>query len=179
MHDYKNAINFYIDSLNTFSQNINSSNIATYYEIASDFIEILYKLSFTELKKNTNLKSHLETFIERLIEDLKKYDDYILKQKLSNFKYMYSKVLKNSYLENKTEDPKDIYKSLEDALKLCKEVISKLRDLKYENLLKKEKEYLSEICLEIGKFYENIQPELEYAEKAYLEAYNNNIGNEK
>jgi hypothetical protein len=179
MHDYKNAINFYIDSLNTFSQNINSTNIAVYYEIASDFIDILYKLSFTELKKNTNIKSHLESFIERLIEDLKKYDDYILKQKLSNFKFMYSKVLKNSYLENKNEDPKEIYKNLEDSLKLRKEVISKLKDLKCDNLVKIEKEYLSEICLEIGKYYENIQPQLEYSEKAYLEAYNNNIRNEK
>ena len=179
MHDYKNAINFYIDSLNTFSQNVNANNIAVYYEIASDFIGILYKLSFTELKKNTNIKAHLETFIERLIDDLKKYDDYQLKQKLSNFKYMYSKVLKDTFLETKSGEAIEIYKNLEDALKLRKEVISKLRDLKNENLVNVEKEFLSDICLEIGRYYENIEPQLEFAEKAYLEAYNNNMQNEK
>ena len=172
-HDYKNALNYYIDSLNKFSENINNNNIVTYYEIASDFISILYKLSFTELNKNTNIKTHLETFIEKLTEDLKKHDDYQLKQKLAGFKYMFSKVLKKIHDECKNINTQEIYKNLEDALKLTKEVVSKIRDMKNEILVNKEKEFLSEICLEIGRYYEYIEPQLDFAEKAYLESYNN------
>lgn len=178
-HDYKNALNYYIDSLNKFSENLTSNNIVVYYEIASDFIAILYQLSYTELNKNTNIRTHLEGFIDKLSEDLKKYDDYQLKQKLANFKFMFSKVLKKIYLENKSVDQNEIYKNLEDALKLTKEVLSKLRDLKNESSINTEKEFLSEICLEIGRYYENIEPQLDFAEKAYLESYNNCNTNEK
>lgn len=178
-HDYTNALNYYIDSLNKFSENVNSNNIIVYYEIAADFIGILYQLSFTDLNKSTNIKTHLEGFIDKLTEDLKKYDEYQLKQKLANFKYMFSKVLKKIYLENKSIATNDIYKNLEDALKLTKEVIAKLRDFKNETLINTEKEFLSEICLEIGKFYEHIEPQLDFAEKAYLESYNNFNTNEK
>ncbi len=113
------------------------------------------------------------------MDDLKKYDDYQLKQKLANFKFMFSKVLKKIYLENKTVDHIEICKNLEDALKLTKEVLSKLRDLKNESFLNTEKEFLSEICLEIGRYYENIDPQLDFAEKAYLESFNNFNSNEK
>lgn len=178
-HDYKNALNYYIDSLNKFSENLNSNNILVYYEIASDFIAILYQLSFTELNKSTNIKTHLEGFINKLIDDVKKYDEYQLKEKLANFKFTFSKVLKKIYQENKSIDHNDIYKNLEDALKLTKEVLSKLRDLKNESLINTEKEFLSEICLEIGRYYENIEPQLDFAEKAYLESYNNFNSNEK
>jgi len=98
---------------------------------------------------------------------------------LANFKFIFSKVLKKIYQENKSIDQNDIYKNLEDALKLTKEVLSKLRDLKNENLINTEKEFLSEICLEIGRYYENIEPQLDFAEKAYLESYNNFNSNEK
>jgi len=178
-HDYKNALNYYIDSLNKFCENLNSNNIVTYYEIAADFVDILYKLSFTELGKSTNMKTHLEGFIDKLSDDLKKYDDYQLKQKLANFKFMFSKVLKKLYLDSKSVNHNEIYKNLEDALKLTKEVISKLRDLKNEISINAEKEFLSEICLEIGRYYENIEPQLDFAEKAYLESFNNYNSNEK
>lgn len=98
---------------------------------------------------------------------------------MANFKFIFSKVLKKIYQENKSIDQNDIYKNLEDALKLTKEVLSKLRDLKNENLINTEKEFLSEICLEIGRYYENIEPQLDFAEKAYLESYNNFNSNEK
>ena len=179
MHDYKSAINFYIDSLNGFSDQINSNNIIAYYDISFDFISILYKLSFTELKKNTNIKTHLENFIERIIEHLKKYDDYNLKQKLSKFKYILSKVLKDEYLESKNEYQNEIFKNLEQSLKLQKEVLSKIRETKNEKNILNEKEFISDICFEIGKYYETIEFQFEIAEKAYFESYNFNMKNEK
>jgi hypothetical protein len=180
-HDYKTALSYYMDSLKSLSQtSLNNQNILTYYEIATDFVTIMLKLAGTDLNKNNNLKSHLDVFIEKIISDIKQYDDYQLKQKLSYFKFISSKVIKNIYFtDNKAANSGDIYKSLEDSLKLSKEVFSRLRELKNEQLIKAEKEFLSEICFEIGKYYENIEPQLEFAEKAYIESLNNDNVNEK
>lgn len=180
-HDYKKGIQYYLESLKDFSQFLSSSNILTYYEIAQDFINLMFKLASTDANKNLNIKLHLETFIERLTEDIKVSVtdiDYHLKKKLSYFKFMLGKALKNIFLENDSIQRGDIYKCLEEALKLTKEVISKLRELKNESLIKEEKEFLSDICLEIGKYYDTIDPQLDFAERAYLESINNSQINE-
>jgi tetratricopeptide (TPR) repeat protein len=177
-HDYKKGIAYYLESLKDFQTKVNNTNILTYYEIAQDFINIMFKLASTDVNKNLNLKLHLETFIERLTEDIKKNDDYQLKKKLSYFKFMLSKALKNIFMENKSIQSGDIYKCLEETLKLTKEVISKLRELKNESAIKEEKEFLSDICLEIGKYYDNIDPQVDFAERAYLESINNSPSNE-
>ena len=92
-HDYKRAISYYLDSLKDYSTKIDLinplSSTITYYEIAEDFINIMFKLASTDINKNMNIKVHLESFIEKLtLEDLKKYDDYQLKKKLASFKYI-------------------------------------------------------------------------------------------
>jgi hypothetical protein len=142
----------------------------------------MFKLAATDTNKNLNLKMHLNHFIEKLGDDTKNNDDYVLKKKLANFKYILSKVLKNIYLENienKTINSIDIFKTLEESLRLTKEVISKLRDLKNEQAVKEEKEILSDICYEIGKYYEGIESNIDFSEKAYLEAFNNCQSNDK
>ena len=55
----------------------------------------------------------------------------------------------------------------------------KLRELQNEGMIKEEKENLSEICFELGKFYEFIDNRPEFAEKAYQESLNNLNTNEK
>lgn len=171
-HDYKKAISYYLDSIKDLSSKINNQNILTYYEIADDFINIMLKLSGQDINKNTTLKTHLENFMDRITEDLKKNDDYLLRKKLAGFKFTYSRVLKNIFQENKSIQSNEIYKSLEESLKLTKEVISRLRELKNEQGVKEEKDFLSEICYEIGKYYEIIEPQIDFAEKAYLESLN-------
>lgn len=178
-HDYKHALSYYIDSLKDYSQNINPNNILTFYEIAHDFVNIMLKLSGTDTNKNSNLKTHLQGYIDKLSEDVKKNEDYQLRKKLSSFKFIMAKVLKNLYIETKSVSSSEIYKSLEESLKLCKEVCARLRELKNEILLKDEKEFLSDICYEIGKYYETIEPQPDFCEKAYQEALNNFTNNEK
>jgi tetratricopeptide (TPR) repeat protein len=178
-HDYKRAIAYYLESLKDFSAKLNNNNVLTYYEIAEDFVAVMFKLASSDINKSYNLQTHLENFIEKLSGDIKKYDDYQLKKKLAYFKFIFSKALRNIFLEDKNSiESKDIYKSLEESLKITKEVISKLRELKNEAAIKDEKEILSEICFEIGKYYEVIDSQPEYAEKAFMESVNNNPNNE-
>jgi len=85
-------------------------------------------------------------------------------------------------VEDKTPNEgliKEISRNLEDALKLSKDVYVKLRELQNENMIKDEKENISEICYELGKFYENIDNRPEFAEKVYVESLNNLNTNEK
>jgi len=178
-HDYKRAISYYLESLKDFGKQITSQNIISYYEIANDFINIMFKLASTDLKKNINLNTHIDNFIIKLEEDLKKNDSHILKRKLSNFKFIRSKVLKCIFIENKSENSADIFNNLQDALKLNKEVTHKLKELKNEQAVKEEKIYTSEIFYDIGKYYESIDPQIEFAEKAYLESVTNDPLNEK
>jgi hypothetical protein len=178
-HDYKKALSYYLESLGEMGSNLNNSNIVTYYEIATDFVVIMLKLAANDINKNNSIKIHLENFIEKISEDMKTFEDHIIKQKASIFKFMLAKVLKNIYHENKSVDTSAIYKLLEEALKLSKEVINKFRDLRNEQGLKQEKEFLSEICYEIGNYYEVIDPQFEFAEKAYIESLNNNSNYEK
>jgi tRNA nucleotidyltransferase/poly(A) polymerase len=158
---------------------LNNNNIVNYYEIVTDQIKIMLKLSENDPDKNFGLQSHLETHIQRLSEDVKKNDDYRLRKMLSNFKVMLSKVLKMDYLDKKQSNPKDIYKHLEEALKLSKEVKSKLREANNKAGENEEKAFLSEICFEIGKYYEVIETQLDFAEKAYIESINNWDSNQK
>lgn len=159
--------------------NLNNQNIVTYYEIATDFVVIMQKLAANDFNKNNSIKVHLENFIDKITEDMKMNDDHVLKQKASMFKFMLAKVLKTIYQENKTVNPSTIYKLLEEALKLSKEVVNKLRDLRNEQSMKEEKEFLSDTCYEIGTYYELIEPQLDFAEKAYVESLNSNNNNEK
>jgi hypothetical protein len=160
-------------------KNLNSNNIVSYYEIATDFVVIMHKLASNDMNKNNSIKIHLENFIEKISEDMKSHDDHILKQKASMFKFMLAKVLKNIYHENKQENSASIYKLLEESLKLSKEVIGRFKELRNEDLLKEEKEVLSQICYEIGNYYEDIEPQPDFAEKAYVESLNNNSSSEK
>ena len=92
---------------------------------------------------------------------------------------MLSKVIKLDYMERKTGNPKDIYRNLEEALKLSKEVRSRLREMNNKQAELEEKAFLSEICFEIGKYYEIIETQLDFAEKAYIESINNWETNQK
>jgi len=160
-------------------KNLNSNNIASYYEIATDFVVIMHKLASNDINKNNSIKVHLENFIEKISEDMKTYDDHILKQKASMFKFMLAKVLKNLHHEKKEVNPASIYKLLEESLKLSKEVIGRFKELRNDDLIKEEKEVLSQICYEIGNYYEDIESQPDFAEKAYVESLNNDGKSEK
>jgi tetratricopeptide (TPR) repeat protein len=177
-HDYKNAIDYYSDALKGFTD-LNNNNIVNYYEIATDQIRIMLKLSENEPEKAHGLQTQLEKHIEKLTEDIKKNDDYRLRKMLSNFKVMLSKVIKMGYLEKKKGEAKEIYKNLEEALKLSKEVKSRLRETNNKQGETEEKAFMSEICFEIGKYYEVIETQLDFAEKAYIESFNNWDTNQK
>jgi hypothetical protein len=159
--------------------NLDSNNIVIYYEIATDFVLILQKLAGDDLPKNNSLKSYLDSFIIKITDDLNRFDDHLLKKKAAYFKFMLAKVLKIIFLENKSFNPSDVYKQLEDSLKLSKNVLSRFRELRNESAVKEEKFFLSEICFEIGHYYETIEPQIDFAEKAYSEALNNSPENEK
>ena len=92
-HDYKNAMKYYDDSLNNYVE-FNSTNIIYYYEIATDFVNILFKLSENQADELEILQKHLENFIERLTNDIKAYDSHKLKRNLAYFKFTLARVFK-------------------------------------------------------------------------------------
>lgn len=178
-HDFKGAISYYKDSL---KEKFQSQNIQTYYEIATDFSNLMLKLSKHDKKKYETLKEKLEGFIESLSEDVKNYtEDWILKKRLYYFKYILSEVLTFMYFSSKKDklDPSEISKNIEESLLLSKEVLSKVKELRDEEKIKEEKEFHSNICVSLGQFYETIEQQLDFSEKAYLEALNINNLNEK
>ncbi len=93
-HDYKRAMNFYIDSLEILGKKDDSknNNIYAFFDIATDFSNLMLKLSAVDSKNNQKLKARLEGFIDRLSIDSKNMDDWQLKKKLSNFKCFLAKV---------------------------------------------------------------------------------------
>ena len=178
-HDYKGAISYYKDSL---KEKFPSQNIQTYYEIATDFSNLMLKLSKHDKKKYDLLKEKLIGFIETLSVDLKTFnDDWILKKRLYYFKYILSEVLTSIYFNSKKEkiEPSEISKNIEESLILSKEVLAKVKELRDEEKIKEEKEFHSNICFSLGQFYETVEQQLDFSEKAYLEALNIHSTNEK
>ena len=176
-HDYKKASIYYDECINNFVD-INNSNIISYYEIATDYINILYKLSENDNNTNT-LLSKLEYFINKLTNDIKNNDNYLLRKMLSYFKLIISRIFNNLHLSDKIRDTGEILNNLNEASNQSKEVIMKLKELKYEDSLKEEKEFISNIFYEIGKFHELIDQKSDLAEKAYIESIKNCEANEK
>lgn len=178
-HDFKGAISYYKDSL---KEKLLSQNLQTFYEIATDFTNLMLKLAKHDKRKYDVLKEKLESFIETLSADLKSSnDDWILKKRLYYFKYVLSDVLTSIYFSSKKDkiETSEISKNIEEALLLSKEVLIKVKELRDEEKIKEEKEFHSNICLSLGQFYESIEQQLDFSEKAYLEALNANNLNEK
>ena len=93
-HDYKKANNYYLDSLEKLSKKDDSKggSIYAFFDIATDFSNLMLKLSAVDPKNNAILKKRLEGFIDKLSQDSKNIDDWQLKKKLANFKCFLAKV---------------------------------------------------------------------------------------
>ena len=72
---------------------------------------------------------------------------------------------------------RDIYKQLEEATKLQKEVLNKMKEANIDDQIKEAKDFLSQIWYEMGQYYEIIEPKTENCEKSYLESVNNDNTN--
>ena len=72
---------------------------------------------------------------------------------------------------------RDIYKQLEEATKLQKEVLNKVKEANIEDQIKQAKDFLSLIWYEMGQYYEIIEPKTDNCEKSYLESVNNDNTN--
>ena len=101
-HDYKRANNYYLDSLEKLSKkdNTKNDNIYAFFDIATDFSNLMLKLSAVEPKNNASLKNKLEGFIEKLSQESKNIDDWQLKKKLSSFKCLLAKVILSFKFKN-------------------------------------------------------------------------------
>jgi len=101
-HDYKKAMNYYNDSLEKLSKKSDNSannNIYAFFDIATDFSNLMLKLSQVDPKNNDKLKLRLEGFIEKLSQDSKNVDDWQLKKKLASFKCFLAKVIHTIFIK--------------------------------------------------------------------------------
>ena len=78
---------------------------------------------------------------------------------------------------NEEFQKKEIFKQLEEATKLQKEVLNKMKEANIEDQIKEAKDFLSQIWYEIGQYYEIIEPKTDNCEKSYLESVNNDNTN--
>ena len=152
-----------------------------------DYIDLMYLLARNsdgsveeKIGKNITLKEQIEINIKKINSYLAKYNETHLKSILAKFKFFLSKVLKYLYMESKGSEEiqkRDIYKQLEEATKLQKEVLNKVKEANIDEQIKEAKDFLSQIWFEMGQYYEIIEPKTENCEKSYLESVNNDNTN--
>lgn len=180
-HDYSSAEIYYQDTLNNVSEKLNERNVLNYYEIVVDYVKMMHKLASSDIKKNSDLASILDGFITLLRKYIIKFQDqFKLKEKLALLLYTLanaSRVIKVNCPTNQKENLNNplisnAIKNLEEAAKLMKEVNVKLRDKSQEEVLNKNKAFISEIYFISGLYIQTVDSNLELAEKNYLESLN-------
>ena len=177
-HDYKEVIEYYMEASKIDERAINNQTVVNFWEMMNDYLDLLFLLTKNDnskieshMNKVESLKKNIEENIEKLNIHLKKYDDFHLRSILSKFKFMKGKVLFEIYKEKKDSmNKKDIFKSYEEAVKIERDVLNRLKELKIENQINESKEYLSQIWNEIGKYYEFVELKIDSSEKAYAES---------
>jgi len=185
-HDYKEVIEYYMEASKIDERAINNQTVVNFWEMMNDFLELMFLLAKNDdtldkngkINKLNTLKSQINENMEKISAHLKKYDDFHLRSILSKFYYMKGKVFQLIYLENKEGvNKKDIFKSLEEAVKIEREVLNRLKELKVQNQINQSKEYLANIWYSIGQFYEIVELKPDSAEKAYAESVKNDKTN--
>ena len=186
-HDYHEAIEYYLEASKLDEKNVNNQTVVYYWQMIEDYIDLMFLLARNsdgsleeKIGKNITLKEQIEVNIKKINSYLAKYNETHLKSILAKFKYFLSKVLKYLYMESKgSEDiqKKDIYKQLEEATKLQKEVLNKVKEANMKDQIKEARDFLSQIWFEMGQYYEIIEPKTDNCEKSYLESVNNDNTN--
>ena len=185
-HDYKEAIDYYMQSSEIDERGINNQNVLNYWEMINDFLDLMFLLARNsdendpkaKNSKVSALKSQIETNIEKINKYIHKYDDYHLKSILARFKFMEAQVINSLYQEDKDSVKKEsIYATLEETVKIEKEALSRLKELKDEKGKKESMEFLSQVWYQIGRYYELLEPKQEFCQKAYAESVKNDQTN--
>ena len=185
-HDYKEAIDYYMQSSEIDERGINNQNVLNYWEMINDFLDLMFLLARNsdendpkaKNSKVSALKTQIETNIEKINKYIHKYDDYHLKSILARFKFMEAQVINSLYQEDKDSVKKEsIYGTLEETVKIEKEALSRLKELKDEKGKKESMEFLSQVWYQIGRYYELLEPKLEFCQKAYAESVKNDQTN--
>ena len=186
-HDYYEAIEYYLEASKLDEKNVNNQTVVYYWQMMEDYIDLMYLLARNsdgtleeKIGKNITLKEQIEINIKKIQAYLAKYNETHLKSILAKFKFFLSKVLKYLYMESKGNEEfqkKEIFKQLEEATKLQKEVLNKMKEANIEDQIKEAKDFLSQIWYEIGQYYEIIEPKTDNCEKSYLESVNNDNTN--
>ena len=186
-HDYHEAIEYYLEASKLDEKNVNNQTVVYYWQMMEDYIDLMYLLARNsdgtleeKIGKNITLKEQIEIDIKKIQAYLAKYNETHLKSILAKFKFFLSKVLKYLYMESKGNEEfqkKEIFKQLEEATKLQKEVLNKMKEANIEDQIKEAKDFLSQIWYEIGQYYEIIEPKTDNCEKSYLESVNNDNTN--
>ena len=185
-HDYKEAIDYYMQSSEIDERGINNQNVLNYWEMINDFLDLMFLLARNsdendpkaKNSKVSALKTQIETNIEKINKYIHKYDDYHLKSILARFKFMEAQVINSLYQEDKDSVKKEsIYATLEETVKIEKEALSRLKELKDEKGKKESMEFLSQVWYQIGRYYELLEPKLEFCQKAYAESVKNDQTN--
>ena len=179
-HDYKEAMGYYLETSKMDERMINNQTVVYFWQMMEDYIDLMYLLARNtetnedeKFQKINNLKEQIEINIKKINGYLSKYNETHLQSILAKFKFILSKVLKFLYLEKKGNiQKKDIFKQLEEATRLQKDVLNKLNESKIEDQIKIAKDLLSQIWYEMGQYYELIEPKQDNCEKSYLESVN-------
>ena len=91
---------------------------------------------------------------------------------------MEAQVINSLYQEDKDSVKKEsIYATLEETVKIEKEALSRLKELKDEKGKKESMEFLSQVWYQIGRYYELLEPKQEFCQKAYAESVKNDQTN--
>ena len=186
-HDYHEAIEYYLEASKLDEKNVNNQTVVYYWQMMEDYIDLMFLLARNSngnleerIGKCITLKEQIEINIKKINTYLAKYSEAHLKSILAKFKYFLSRVLKYLYMESKGNEDiqkKEIFKQLEEATKLQKEVLNKVKEANIEDQIKQAKDFLSLIWYEMGQYYEIIEPKTDNCEKSYLESVNNDNTN--
>ena len=186
-HDYHEAIEYYLEASKIDEKNVNNQTVVYYWQMMEDYIDLMYLLARNsdgnleeKIGKNITLKEQIQINIKKINAYLSKYNEIHLKSILAKFRFFLSKVLKYLYMESKGNEEfqkKEIFKQLEEATKLQKEVLNKVKEANIDDQIKEAKDFLSQIWFEIGEYYERIETKLDNCEKSYLESVNNDNTN--
>ena len=185
-HDYKEAIDYYMEASQVDERAINNQTVLNYWEMINDFLDLMFLLAKNSDENNPKarnskisaLKDQIETNISKITKYIQKYDDYHLKSILAKFKFMEAQVIKAIYNNDKNSIKRElIYQTLEESVKIEKEALSRLKELKDQKGKKESMEFLSQVWYEIGQYYEIIEPKQDFCHKAYAESVKNDKTN--
>jgi len=185
-HDYKEAIDYYMEASQVDERAINNQTVLNYWEMINDFLDLMFLLAKNSDQDNpkaknskiSSLKDQIETNISKITKYIQKYDDYHLKSILAKFKFMEAQVIKAIYNNDKNSIKRElIYQTLEESVKIEKEALSRLKELKDQKGKKESMEFLSQVWYEIGQYYEIIEPKQDFCHKAYAESVKNDKTN--